>query len=272
MGSNYTRMLAPPHYRVRVDVVAGAVEERRREGWRDDPFPDDRESIAQDILGKHKNRPALVCASGPSMAAYPREMLLEFVRKLGCVTWTTNCAWNVCDGSPMPSDYLVILDESLHDTQHRQLYNYLRANPDCLPCFAFTPQADTRYHFVGVEMGLTADQGPEYAPLRYFNGCSSGVAAVCMAFHCGCNPIYLLGHDCGAANGKTHGSGVRSDHELTNDYPQGLQMLNAYGVLAQHAKVLGVEVINLSPCSRVKCFPVRRLTEVMEHGCAEATG
>lgn len=255
MGHDYTRMIHP-NGRTRVDVTQRLVKERLAEGWIIDPFPDDRGELQVKLIDHHKGRAALVCASGPSLAQFG-PFLREYIPGTDMVVWGTNCVFNVAGGEPLPCDYLVVLDDSLWEQNHRQFMRYLKQYPNALPCLAFNPQEDLRYHFVGINMGKTPDTSPEYEPGSYFHGSSSGVAAIQMAMHCGCNPIYLVGHDCGTIDGKTHGHGVRSDHELRDNYPQGLTMLAGYGVVAKHAKQIGVEIYNLSPHSRLACFEKR---------------
>ena len=259
MGSDYTRMIHP-NGRVRVDVTQHAVKERLSEGWTIDPFPDDREELQTKLIEHHKSQPAIVCASGPSMHRYGPH-LAELIPRSDYVTWGTNCVFNVARGEPLPCDYLMILDDALWEQNHKQFMAYLKAHPYTLPCLAFTPHESIRYHHVGINMHATPDQQPAYRPGSYFHGSSSGVAAIQMAMHCGCNPIYLVGHDCGVIDGNTHGHGVRSGHELKDDYPQGLTMLAGYGVVAAHAKRIGIEVYNLSPNSRLTCFEKRDFYE-----------
>jgi len=268
MGSNYTRMLQPPHHLVRVDVEHRFVEQRRLEGWIDDPFPDDRELIARNIIGRHKGRAAFVVAAGPSAGMFLPEQVNELASL--CVTWGVNHAWEVLGGEPLDADYLLILDDHFLARKRTPIFDYLAARPHCLPCFGFEMKEALRHYFVGIEMGLTPDQGPDYKPGRYFHGNSGGVAAIQMALHCGCSRVYLLGHDCCTANGKTHGFGVRTTGELNAGYSQGLTMEPGYGLVARHAGSLGVEVVNLSPVSRLSCFKKCTLEEAIQNERAEA--
>jgi hypothetical protein len=252
---SYKRMLAPPDHARRVDVPDWLVPQKLKEGWVEDPHPDDRPVLHRSTPGRHNDRCAFVLASGPSAGMYPVEQIREFTDRKKCVTWATNNIFNVCNGRAFQrADYLLILDESFFNQHQVPLLQYLRDNPKCLPVLHFEPMMNIRYHRIVVNPHATPDREPAYECNKYFHGNSSGCAAVQMAMHTGCKTIYLLGHDLTTANGRTHGHGVRSKHEYNGKYPQGRVMMAGYNVLAKHAKELGVRIINLSPVSEIECF------------------
>lgn len=255
-ATNYTRMLAPPDFNRRVDIHERMVKERLLDGWKIDPHPDKRPEIAVKMIGGHKGRPALVCASGPSMAIHRPDAIYRFACDRNAVVYATNNAFNVCRGLPLPSaDYLVILDERFYDDHKSKILEYLYARPPCLLCTAFTVSELIQYHYAKPGMARTPDTDPPYEPGHYFHGNSSGCVAAQMAMQAGCNPIYLLGHDLTVAAGMTHGNGVRNKGELHGNYPQGRGMVAGYELLAKHAKAIGVTIVNLSPVSALECFP-----------------
>ena len=262
MGSGYKRLLAPPDYRRRVDVPDELVEENLRRGFRIDPVPDDRPALAASLAGSLAGGFAFCMASGPSMAAWPREMIAELAS--ACTCWATNNAYEVCGGLPVPAcRYLVVLDRDFWEV-HREKVRAFVAASGAVPCLCFQPSESVRYLELPISLSRTPDTDPSYEPGRYWHGNSSGVAAVQMALHARPRAIFLLGHDCSVAAGRTHGNGVRSHEELVRKYPQGSSMLPSYAVLARHAKQLGVEMYNLSPWSAVKDFPVIGLPRALE--------
>lgn len=261
--SNYKRLLAPPDHHRRVDVPDELVAENLARGFILDPFPDTRDDLARGLADSCRGGVAFCTASGPSMTAWPYEQLARLCSLSTC--WGTNNAYNVCGGRPLPAcRYLVVLDRDFWEGHREQLRGYLAAT-GCTPCLFHQPSEDLAYLQVAVNQGRTADTDPAYEPGRYWHGQSSGVAAVQMALHARPRVIFLLGHDCQAACGKTHGHGVRTDEELRRNYPQGKNMLPAYRVLAAHAKQLGVEIYNLSPFSAVQDFPVRPLSWAIQY-------
>lgn len=254
MAKDYKRMLSPDRTRT-VDVPLSLVAEKEQEGWKEDTFPDTRPQLHRSTPNKHKGHPALVVASGPSTGMYSLETIQSLVRELGCFVWGTNNVFNVCNGNPLPCNYFVILDDSFWIGHRVKLAEYMRKFPVAIPILHFDPyEQGIRYQRIAIELSRTPDTKPVYEQNVYFHGNSSGITAVQMAMHCGCDPIFLLGHDCGVVNGRTHGNGVRSSGELESGYPQGLQMISGYATLAEHARKLGVRVYNLSPVSKLECF------------------
>lgn len=264
--SNYLRMIAKDGRKV--DVPLRLVPMKEREGFRPDTECEDRRpKHTTEMVGRHKGQAAIVIASGPSTGAVPYRSLMEFIRAGGNVpggltkgplrVWATNDVFKCCNGLPIAADYVVILDSHFWTRWLRELLEYFQQFPNALPVLGFSINQSIDYQQIGINLGrpATKTETPEYIPGRFFHGNSSGVAAIQMAMFAGCDPIYLLGHDCGAIYGKTHGSGIRTPEELRKDYPQGKMMLDGYRAVALHAERLGVRIINLSPESRIPDFP-----------------
>lgn len=248
-------MLAPPDYVRRVDVLPEYVKDRVAEGFRLDPFPDDRGFLTANSPGRHKGRAALCMASGPSAGMIPLADIQELREESHCITWATNDVWKCCGGHPLPgADYLVILDDHFWSGYREQIGKYMMNHaPSCLPVLCHDPDEQLRFQRIAIDTGNTA-RGQAYSAGAFFHGHSSGNAAVQMAMHCSCNPIYLIGHDLCAHDGKTHGAGVRDRHELAGNYPQGEMMMAGYKLLAEHAAAQKTRIVNLSPVSRIECF------------------
>lgn len=105
------------------------------------------------------------------------------------------------------------------------------------------------------KMGISTD------PSTIKSGRNSGYQALNIAVHTGARRIVLLGYDM-RANGKTHWFG---------DHPAGLQKSSPFQGFIQcfesavaPLRELGVEVVNCSPGSALKCFEQRELSEVLD--------
>lgn len=251
---SYRRLLAPDGVR-RVDVPLSMVERKLAEGFAIDPNPDSRPELEASTNGRHKGRPAIVVAGGPSAKLVDREVLLRFCAEQRCVRWAVNDAWKVCGGRSFPADYLVILDDFFWAEFRRPIGAYLMENPGCLPVTCFDIDEALRYQRLAIGRSLDPKDGHPYDPGGpYFHGQSSGIAAIQMAMRCGCGPIYLLGHDLCAHKGASHGFGSRGGGGPVESYPQGDLMRPGYTLLAKHAAGLGVRIVNLSPVSTINDF------------------
>lgn len=257
------RLISPDGKR-KVDMPPWLARERLTQGWKPDPYPDRRGSLYGAMPGLHKGRPALVIASGPSSGLVDPDAVRRLIDETSPVVFATNDADRSMGGKPVPRlDYLVIIDGGLWDDRYHQLRALLAANPGSLPITGFDVQEEVDYIYTPVSALMDPNQiGPQnvdYEIGRLFHGWSSGVAAVQVAMWMGCGPIYLLGHDLQCAQDRTHGFGVREAGERSKNYPQRVNMFAGYETLAYHAAKIGVEVVNLSPCSALTYFPVRPL-------------
>lgn len=92
----------------------------------------------------------------------------------------------------------------------------------------------------------------------YFNS-NSGAQAMNLAYHWGARRFVLVGYDMG-------GPHFFGDHppELlqTSDRMYG-GFIKAFGVIAEDCRRLGLEVVNTSPISRLRCFQSASLSSVL---------
>lgn len=252
---DFSVMLRPPDFRTRVDIPACRVAEKLAEGWKEAPEKDRRSEYHRLTPQSHTGRPALVVASGPSAGMVSPAVLHSFVWKHKAVVWGTNNLWNVLGGAPLSADYAVVLDDHFFSAWRMEFAAYFNAHPHTRLVTCFPPDNAYDYQYIPIDIGKLPTTEWPYVENEYFNGNSSGCAAIQMAMHCGCDPIYLLGHDLTTFKGKTHGFGCRSSDELTGQYPQGRVMEAGYKLLAKHARTLGRTIYNLSPISVLDCFP-----------------
>ncbi len=95
-------------------------------------------------------------------------------------------------------------------------------------------------------------------------GQNSGYQAINLAVHFGAARILLIGFDMQAAvvdgRPKTHWFG---DHPGGTSDRVYAQMLKHFPSLLEPLKKRGVDVINCTPHSALKCFPMRKLEDVM---------
>jgi hypothetical protein len=85
-----------------------------------------------------------------------------------------------------------------------------------------------------------------------------------LALHWGARRFVLVGYDMGPAGRRSHFFG---DHPkgLRNESPWNLFVRN-FGAIAEDCKRLGLEVVNTSPISRLRCFPQASLINALG-GC-----
>ena len=100
-----------------------------------------------------------------------------------------------------------------------------------------------------------------------WNG-NSGAAAINLAVHFGVKRIILLGFDMKASGGNTHWHG--SHHVGERDArkiksPPFKRHLKGFPAIAQHAREMGVEIINASPDSEIKEFPRMSVKEILSN-------
>lgn len=90
---------------------------------------------------------------------------------------------------------------------------------------------------------------------------NSGGQAMNLAYHFGARRFVLVGYDMGPSGKRTHFFG---------DHPKGLRndslwphFVRAFGVIADDCRRLGLEVVNTSPISRLRCFPQATLEQTL---------
>lgn len=90
---------------------------------------------------------------------------------------------------------------------------------------------------------------------------SSGHIAACLAALMGARRIVLLGFECQAVDGRTHG---HNDYHQLDDLPTFTErFIPGWRGLAPVFLRMGVEVVNASPQSAVQCFPMATLAEAL---------
>lgn len=102
------------------------------------------------------------------------------------------------------------------------------------------------------------------APGVIGSGANSGFQAVNIAAQFGARRIILVGFDMHTANG-VHWYGPNNWNMANN--PQDVHLMRWKDAFAKQAPVLarmGIEVVNTSLDSALRCFPIRDLNEVVE--------
>lgn len=103
-------------------------------------------------------------------------------------------------------------------------------------------------------------EGLELSPDGLKTGRNSGYQAINLAVHLGATRIVLLGYD--MQRGPGHESHWHGDHPQHQESPFGI-FIEKFKTLVAPLAELGVEVINCSPRTALKVFPVRPLTEAL---------
>jgi len=110
---------------------------------------------------------------------------------------------------------------------------------------------------------LTGATGLEKDPSGLRHGSNSGYQVINLAYHLGVKRIVLLGYDMHVKNG-TH---WHPGHPSTKPdmYGKSLSdaMLPKFDSLVDPLKEAGVEVINATPGSALRCWPIRSLKEAL---------
>jgi hypothetical protein len=101
-------------------------------------------------------------------------------------------------------------------------------------------------------------QGLELDPTGLKSGGNSGYQAINLAVHLGAARILLLGYDMGPRRGQ---------HHFTADYPWAPPnypiFLRHFPAIVEPLKAYGVEVVNCTPGSVLKCFPHQSLADAL---------
>lgn len=107
-------------------------------------------------------------------------------------------------------------------------------------------------------LGISTDQG------KVSWNKNTGGAAINLAYHFGVKKIYLLGFDMDVDKGKNH-----HWHGLYNNRKPEVSFhkhLPCFPHISRDAERLGIEIINVSPNSRIKAFKKVSLKEVLNEG------
>lgn len=93
------------------------------------------------------------------------------------------------------------------------------------------------------------------------SGCNSGYAAMNLAILLGAKRIGLMGMDCGKSpEGKRHFYDIE-EPKMESLNPAYDLWLTAWGSAVKELHALNIEVVNLSPTSRIDCFPKMTIEE-----------
>lgn len=107
----------------------------------------------------------------------------------------------------------------------------------------------------------TGDRGLERDPSGVRTGKNSGYQAINVAVHLGAKRILLLGYDMAAQGKRTHFAGHRpAPYHASSPYPFFADM---FGSMTADLKALGVDVVNCSRETALKCFPRRSLAKAL---------
>jgi hypothetical protein len=136
------------------------------------------------------------------------------------------------------------------------------ANPDAL---AFAGLKVSVACLPGVEMlRHTGSTGYDPDPSCIRTGSNSGYQGVHIAAQAGASRILLCGFDMTAARG-AHWFGPHTKPGLVNTTPETYErMIRRFATLKDELDARGVEVINCTPGSALKCFRQADLAEVLE--------
>lgn len=103
--------------------------------------------------------------------------------------------------------------------------------------------------------------GLETEPKALRTGFNGGYQALGLAYHMGAKRVILLGFDMkGDANGRCHWHPPHPDGRVS-PYDK---FIEAFDSIVQPLKDAGVEVINCTPNSALKCFPYQSLQETLQ--------
>jgi hypothetical protein len=98
-------------------------------------------------------------------------------------------------------------------------------------------------------------------PSCIHKGSNSGIQAINLAYHLGARRIVLLGFDMQATGGKTHWHGKHPGEGA--DYAPWRKWLWRYQLVADDAERMGLEIINATRETALKCFPRKPLSSLL---------
>jgi len=112
-------------------------------------------------------------------------------------------------------------------------------------------------------------EGISSDPSKVSWNANSGAAAISLAYHLGVRRINLLGFDMTMDDEKSH-SHWHGSHmppgQRAKRSPPFEKHLKGFPAIARDAEELGIEIYNLSPISKIDCFPKIGLRETLENG------
>jgi hypothetical protein len=117
-----------------------------------------------------------------------------------------------------------------------------------------------------IRLNLIASQdGDTFStdPRVIHHGSNSGFQAVNLAMHFGCKLIVLVGFDMRLIDGKAHFFGSHPEELGNGDDRTYRKFANAFETASK--SLSGVEIINATPGSAMKCFPIMSVSEAIDY-------
>ena len=187
---------------------------------------------------------AVLIATGPSAGVAP----LDLAR--GWPTIVVNDAFRLAPWA----DALYAADRAWWQVHHAEVAKVFHGE-------RWTPSAEAaeEYSLRRVH-GRHASGLCEDPAIIHYN-LNGGAQALNLAYHWGARRFVLVGYDMGPVAGRGHFFG---DHPapLRNASPWE-QMVRTFGVIAEDCRRLGLEVVNTSSTSRLRCFPRATLNDAL---------
>jgi hypothetical protein len=188
---------------------------------------------------------ALIFGSGPSLAD-----LWNPARAIPCPAIAVNDAWQIAP----KADVLYASDDSWWRF-HRVVPEFDGFRVGCFQC----------YRMPGViNLEVTGQPGYDERLGWLRTGNSSGYAATHLAAQLGARKIVLVGFDLQPVKGRHHFFGEHDPgmgHRQKSDYAQWCAL---FAGLGKELTARGIEVVNATPGSALKCVPAVRLEDVVE--------
>lgn len=181
-------------------------------------------------MTEQDNKTVVCIASGPSLT----EDDCQIVKRSGYTTIAVNTSWE----RARFADYIYAGDLSWWERNH----NKIDIEAIKVTC---SQRAAARYKM-------------QYH--KRYGAYNSGMRAIQYAMHLGASRVLLLGYDCSLK----HGVHWHGDHGHKNPSPGKVRLWRGqFRQVADEAKRKGVEIINCSQHTELKCFPTADLLESM---------
>ena len=143
-------------------------------------------------------------------------------------------------------------DNSWYLGNRQALASWPKLKVSCAPWFASRTNHEA-IKYLGKDpkrLGISTDR------TKLCWGHHSGCAAINLAAHLGAKRIYLIGFDMKLSHeGRSH---CHFEYRTASKHPPFRIHLRAYPFIAEDARKMGIQVINLSPNSAIKDLPVGR--------------
>jgi len=188
-----------------------------------------------------------VLASGSSMT----QEVADTVRAAGIRSIAVNTTFKRAPRA----DMVYAADEAWWKYHKAELMLYAGLKVMCTP----TAMPNMCAPFPGIHvLRNTGRDGFDPNPAHIRTGNNSGYQAIHVAVHAGCSRVLLCGFD--MHGGNWHGRHPEPLREHGNDYSAWFPM---FETLHKELQERGVEVLNCTPRSALKCFPMADLKDVL---------